>query len=368
MKKILLVAPLGGVPGGISRWTSHFLEYYNSLESKNCELNILSTARSMFVNINMPVWKRGWYAWKDYRKILRDFRHQVRKENYDVIHITSSGSLSLLKDMYMLEVAKRRGCKGIIHFHFGRIPSLAKNKNWEWKLLSRVCKRADKIVVLDNSSLETLKEYGFNNVELLPNPLAPEVETIINRNSELQRKKNTIIFAGHVVKTKGVFELLKACSTISGIKLNLIGHVTEGMRDEIEAIYGREHTWFTLCGEMPYEDVIKEMMQCDIFVLPTYTEGFPNVILEAMASGCAIITTPVGAIPQMLEEMDGMRYGVLVEPRDSEHLALAISTLITDEKFKSEMRKNVRQRVKERYNIQSVWKQLSGIWSTLAVV
>ena len=104
------------------------------------------------------------------------------------------------------------------------------------------------------------------------------------------------------------------------------------------------------------------MLSCDIFVLPTYTEGFPNVILESMACGCAIVTTPVGAIPEMLEEENGKQYGILVSPQNVQELKEGIEKMLNNETLKQECRKNVQQRVNERYNIDTVWKQMSKIW------
>ena len=58
----------------------------------------------------------------------------------------------------------------------------------------------------------------------------------------------------------------------------------------------------------------------DVFVLPSYTEGFPNVIIEAMAMGKPIIATSVGAIPEMLDE----GCGVVVPPKDADSLQKAL--------------------------------------------
>ncbi|MGM9800099.1 MAG: glycosyltransferase family 4 protein [Muribaculaceae bacterium] len=164
-----------------------------------------------------------------------------------------------------------------------------------------------------------------------------------------------------MIKTKGIFELLEACSKQDGIKLKIVGLATEHIRKEVYKIYGNAD-WFEICGEMEYVDVIKEMIKCDIFVLPTYTEGFPNVILEAMAVGCAIITTPVGAIPQMLEDDEFGKYGVFVEPKNAYALHSAISSLLCDENGKTEMRKNTKLRVNKRYNINAIWQQLLLLW------
>ena len=359
--KILLASPYGGVPGGISRWTEHIIEYYKQNGLQDCELDLLPMGRNQFVNINSPIVYRLWTALKDYRLILKKYKQQLRQKRYDVVHLASSASLSLIKDLYIIRQAKRKKTKSIVHFHFGRIPELSQARNWEWKLLVKVVKAADQVVVIDKASYDTLRANGFDNISLLPNPVAPRVVEIAAENANVQRVPRSLLFVGHVVKTKGVFELLEACSKIENINLQVVGHITPEMQAQIETLY-KDASWLTICGEKPYDEVVKEMCKCDVFVLPTYTEGFPNVILESMACGCAIVTTPVGAIPEMLEEENNNHYGVMVEPRNVEQLKAGIEKMLSDVDFKNECRANVQQRVIERYNIDSVWRQMTGIW------
>lgn len=359
-KKVLLVAPYGGIAGGISRWTSHIVDFYNHYGKDDCSLELVSTGRTTFVNANTPIWKRLWIARIDYRKIFKDFNYKI-KAKYDVMHLTSSGGLSLYKDLYMIRKAKKYGSKCIIHFHFGRIPELAKKNNREWKMVRKVVSEVDKAIVIDRKTYETLVSHGFENIVLMPNPFASAVEKIISDNPDISRQKHEILFTGHVKKTKGIFELLQACSDIDGIHLTVVGYVLAEVQQEIESMYGSPQ-WLTICGEKPYEEVIKEMMRCDIFVLPTYTEGFPNVILEAMAAGCAIVSTPVGAIPQMLEDDDRGKYGVLVAPRNVYALRKALVSLLDNETLKRELRLNVSRRVRERYNISSIWNKMVAVW------
>ena len=107
-----------------------------------------------------------------------------------------------------------------------------------------------------------------------------------------------------------------------------------------------------------YEDVIKEMLSAGIFILPSYTEGFPNVILESMTCGCPIIATSVGAIPEMLSEDSG----VLVEPGNVEMLKEAINFLLNDRTLANIYGENAKKRVKDNYSIPIVWEKLEDIW------
>ena len=263
----------------------------------------------------------------------------------------------------MLRLAKKHSLKTVIHFHFGRIPDIAAKNNWEWKLLQKVVRLADKAVVIDRFSYDTLTGRGFDNVVMLPNPIAPAVNEIIRKNVGVERKPGTVLFTGHMVRTKGIYELVDACRRLDNIRLKMVGYVTPDVRAELQELSGNAD-WLEITGEKPYDEVIKDMLECDVFVLPTYTEGFPNVILESMACGCAIVSTTVGAIPEMLAEKDGRRYGILVEPRNVQQLRDAIREMLGNEQLKTECRMNVRERVNERYNIQSVWNRLIGIWKS----
>lgn len=359
--KILLVAPYGGVQGGIARWTGHVIKYYELYGHRDCDMDLVSMGRSTFVNINSSFWYRIMTAIKDYRLIFRNYKRQLCEKQYNVVHLTSNANISLFKDLYLVYKAKRKGVKFVIHFRFGRIPELKKQNNWEWKLLCKVVKKVDKAVVIDSMSYKALEDSGFDNIEFLPNPLSSQVVDIVNNNREIERVARTILFVGHVVKTKGVVELVEACKEIENIRVRVVGTITDDMRNELSALTENAE-WLELVGEEPYEEVIKEMLRCDLFVLPTYTEGFPNVILESMACGCAIVTTPVGAIPEMLEEENGQRYGLLVEPQKIEPLREAIVEMLDDEELKKECRENVQKRVVERYNMNAVWNKLIDIW------
>ena len=91
----------------------------------------------------------------------------------------------------------------------------------------------------------------------------------------------------------------------------------------------------------------------DIFVLPSLYENFPACILEAMASKCAVVSTRVGGIPEMIE--DGAD-GVLIPANDSEALAESLTRLVEDKALRADMGSKARESVIRRYN----WKEASS--------
>ncbi len=359
--KVLLVAPASKSSGGISRWTQHIKAYYESLNEDSVNLEFFDTARSEFIPDDIAFIPRAKLAIKDYRIIIRDFKKFLKNNKLDVVHITSSAGFGLLRDLYMIKMARKKNSRSIVHFRFGRIPQLSKDNNWEWKLLSCVVKNADRVIVIDKRSYKSLVMSGFKNVSLLPNMIAPEVEKIINSMPAETRIPRRLLFVGHCIATKGVYELTEACKTLHNIQLVLLGAIKDDVKSELQFIAGGNE-WLEIMGEKTYADVIREMLKCDVFVLPTYTEGFPNVILEAMACGCAIVTTPVGAIPEMLGEEDGKSFGLMVKPKDSDQLKDAINIMLNNETFKKACGDNARIRVHERYSMSKVWERLTEIW------
>lgn len=362
--KVLMITPFHKNIGGIGVWANHIYDFYKSNEiNGNCVVDVLYKKIVRGLNIHKSIFHRLFYGCIDYIKLLWDEWKILKKNNYDVVHICSSASISLIKDFLMIKIAQFFKSKTIVHFHFGRIPDLAVKKNSEWKMICKVISTADHAIVIDNASYETLIKHGIKNVSYLPNPISPSILEEVKKCNEL-RLPRTLLFVGQGLRTKGIFELVGACQQIPNITLKMLGTITEENKNALYKKYGNP-SWLKILGNHKHDVVVKEMAKCDIFVLPTYTEGFPNVILEAMAVGCAIITTPVGAIPQMLENENDKQFGVLVTPKDIISLREAIIELLDNEKLKQELRVNVQRRVNERYNISFIWTQITNIWHSL---
>lgn len=360
--RVLLCSPYNAGPqdehGGIAVWADNIMEYYRTLET-DIQVCIIPYNRKRRNRGGRLM--RIWGAIADYHTAIEETYRQIIS-GIDVIHLCSSASISLIKDFLILKKAKRAGKKTVLHLHFGRIPLLAIKRNWEWCLLHIVLRWADDVITMDKQSYNVLQDSCSCNVHYLPNPLSRSIIAQVEQDSHLvQRINRKLTFVGHVIPSKGVFEMVEACRDLNDIKLHVFGKVGDDVRKRMETI-AECGNWLVFEGEVKHERVIHELLSTDVFLLPSYTEGFPNVILESMACGCAIVSTRVGAIPEMLEIESQEPCGLCCEPRDADALKSLIQYFLDNPVRSLEYRERAVKRVNLVYAVQNIWKQLNGIW------
>ena len=110
-----------------------------------------------------------------------------------------------------------------------------------------------------------------------------------------------------------------------------------GLYDALDRKSGEYGDEFRLRPNVSNQEKNELYMGCDIFLLPTYAEGLPNALLEAMSFGLPVITTPVGAIPEVIKDGEN---GFLIDPGDAKALSDRIITLIEDPGLRETMGKN----------------------------
>lgn len=353
------------VKGGINTWGNYVLNYWRKNGLNDVEIIPISFDRHREVGeVSTGFISRVGSGLKELGSSSKLAIKEMKYNCPDVVHLCTSASLSLLKDIILIKAAKKYNIKTILHLHFGRIPELQKINNWEWKLLLKTIRMVDVPVVMDEKSLNVLKANGLTNTVFLPNPLSEDVLNYCNRNQDKVKIPNQLLFVGHVLKSKGVIELVEGCVNIPNTKLRIVGKYSDDMKQELITLAKKRDNgnWLTFVGEMSHEDVIQEFLSAEIFVFPSYTEGFPNVILEAMACGCTIVASNVGAIPEMLD-VDHNACGLCISPRSTKSVTNAVYKIQNDPILKKGLAEAAKQRVKEKYAMSKVWNQLIKLWN-----
>lgn len=369
MMRILLLSPLPPPYGGIASWSSHIISHYKSIRGiSGVDLHHLSTSKRFGRITDKRKTVRFFGGFLNAFIIFFQFLNAVREIKLDVVHLTSSASLALFKDLIILTIAKAKKIKLIVHFRFGRIPDLVRKKNWEWKLLKAIAKRSTKVVVIDEKSYTALIQQGFKNIDYLSNPISPYILGLVEKGkNQKNREKQKVLFVGHISPAKGVYDLINACKEIPNIELELIGPYEESVKNKIYTLSKEKGNsdWVKMNGKQSLESIIEKMLATNVFCLPSHTEGFPNVILEAMACGCPIVATSVGAIPEMLNVSDQHnKCGTCVAPQNIVELKEAIEAYLHDEALAARHGNNAKARVVSEYNISAVWESLVDIWKS----
>ena len=294
--KILLLSPLPPPLGGIASWTLNVLGY---LSKTRCDVNHLNTAMKFRRVTSVSFFARVITGVLDFIYLFVKYIKALVLLKPDVIYLTSSGSLGLLSNYVIVFLASLFRIKRILHLRFGRVPELAEANNWEFLLLLRVINKCDSVIVLDNASYKALCDCKGINAKVfkVPNPVSVRVAefALMKRVAS----EDYYLFVGHVIKSKGIYELLDAYKEIkTSAKLLIIGPFEKEFLSELIEFVEK----YNLCDKIIFlgpkskEEVLDYMSRAKALVLPSYTEGFPNVVIEGMACGCPIIATNVGAI------------------------------------------------------------------------
>lgn len=370
VKKVLLVSPYSVIEvGGIGTWTKIMLDFCK--ERDDVQLHFQNTAtwlpksssqKHLFSHITIGV--------LDSASILIKLFFNMLRYRPDVVHYTSSAAMALHKDkMACFTVRKLFKKQFVIHWRFGRIPEIIESKNREYNNLLKVIKSASASIVIDERSYLSLQSIGASNVYNLPNPISISLQEESKRldveTVQRERDKGTILFVGHVIRTKGVIELVKACERCESVKkLILIGACNEeGLKQELVDLAAPRDNgqWLELKGELKREQVISYYRKCGVFCLPSYTEGFPNTVIEAFANAAPTIATNVGAIPEIISG----NCGICIPSKDVDALCDAIDSAFVNYDKTLEMGANGREKVLREYTIEEVYKGYQYIWDAV---
>jgi glycosyltransferase involved in cell wall biosynthesis len=146
------------------------------------------------------------------------------------------------------------------------------------------------------------------------------------REAGFSESGRLVLFVGALLKTKGLAELLEAyvglLRTEPDVWLAVIGDGDYRPAFERAAAAGGVRERILMLGRLPSERVGTWMRAADVFCLPSYSEGCPNVVLESLSCGCPIVATSVGGIPEICDD----RSSLLVPARDAKSLCVALET------------------------------------------
>ncbi len=352
MIKILGLYPLQG-NGGIASWTKKFLATFPNEEFVIIPIN--TAPDKDFTKYTGS--DRLRYGIKAFLRIRKNIKNIIENQtDIDIMHITTSGGLGVIRDNFVARMCKKKGIKTVMHCRFGSIKELYEGKGLKSRIFRNNTNLFDSIWVLDRRSatyLRTIPQLG-KKIELTPNSIE------VPNTCDLQPKKyNKVGFVGNIVLSKGIIELTKAVVSLGQeVELFIAGQGLEVDINQIKAIAGDAlGKSIHLLGHLNNSDAVRLVESLDIICLPTYYPGeaFPISILEAMSRGKLVVSCPRAAIPDMLTALDKSMCGILVPEKNSEAIKESIIWIISHKKEADNMCKKAYEKVKACYSTEVVY-------------
>ena len=226
----------------------------------------------------------------------------------------------------------------------------------------------DKIIAITPWELGFINKYGGKGkVEVLPNGMAESFFKKIKKNSFKQRHKikgKMVLFFGRLNVVKGPDKFVDIAKIIlkkrKDVTFVIVGP-DEGMREIVKNKIGDEKRIILMGAIRNRKEVIEMYQAADVFVLPSYREGLPLTLFEAMAAGNPVVASPVNGVPYEMKEPEN---GFLVRYGNNEGFAKRISELLDNKKLSNKISKNnMKKAVNYQWDVIS--KKTLGLYESL---
>ena len=359
--KIIGLFPLTG-NGGIASWAKKFMATFPDEEHAFSWVDV-SPAKPRTGEDEPMIYRitSGFFA---LLRVCCDIRTLLRKENFDILHTTTSGNIGSLRDYAVAKLCKKYGVKTIMHCRYGCITEDIHSKGLIGNLLRKSMNAFDQIWVLDSRSYNTLKNIKSlkDKVHLTPNSI-----DITEEMNPTPKEYKRVAFVGNLIPSKGLYELVEAC-TRTEVRLDVVGPGTEEVITKISALAGDKlNKSIFIHGRLPNAEAVKFMHDVDILALPTYytSEAFPISILEAMSLTKMVISCPRAAVKDMLTDINGKPCGMLVEPKSVDAIVDAINWCQAHKKEADIMCRKAYEKVATCYSKEVVYDLYRSLYAKL---
>nr|WP_062397079.1 glycosyltransferase [Pseudonocardia sp. AL041005-10] len=303
----------------------------------------------------------------------------LRRERFDVVHL--HGPLASIQGRIAARIARVPCIVNHVHgfyFHDGMARRTWLVHTTAERLLNRYF--ADYVVTVNSEDLDFARRNGFardpdrvvgtpgvgvDTARFAPDP---ERRAAVRRELGIPGDEFVVVFVGRLVTEKGVLELLTAFSDLLADRpawLLLVGDAAPSERDQsVRARLEEEHRRDPAAAARTLRlglrtDVPDLLAAADLAVQPSYREGMPVAVLEAMSAGVPLVATDIRG---SREAVDGGRAGVLVPPRDAPKLSAAVRALAADDRERTRLAAAGRARVEDHFAVPHALAPLMALY------
>ena len=277
----------------------------------------------------------------------------------DIVQIQSSDYYSFWESAYYAIMAKQKGVPVVVRYG-GAFDNFYGGSNARvQKMIRWILRQPDGIVVQSQSWKDYFsKIVDPQKLHVIGNAIPYQEE--IDRSDRKQKPK-LLFFCGQEAKRKGYFELIQAVENCEGcFELQILAANDDVHADMKERTILSKDIDIILMDSFSREELRTRIYpEADVFLIPSHGEGFPNSMLEAMGASLPIIATPVGAIPEVLENG---KEGFIVELGDIEALKSKIQVLALDHLLRRKMGDESYKTAMGKYEINSMFARFDRLW------
>lgn len=284
--------------------------------------------------------------------------------NVGVVHIHMASRGSYKRKSLVVRLCKKLGSKVLLHLHGAEFRDFYNNEcNVSKKQhIAQTFNLADCLIVLSTQWKEWV-DNTFNN--------SVNVKVVYNAVPQLSLPPKThtesknVAFLGRIGERKGVYDLIRCFPAVlekhpsARLVLAGDGEITEAKK-LVDKLNLGAHV--ELLGWISGEQKLKVLQEASVYCLPSYNEGFPMGVLEAMSAEIPVVSTYAGGIPDAITNgVDGL----LVEAGDVEALSKDLLSLLDSEELASKLTKSALLKFEKNFSFQAIKPQLENIYSEL---
>ena len=370
LRKVMIVGPLPPTVGGI---TTLIQEILRSKMPKRYAFTVFDTQRPTY-DFCKEVWdytlvfRIGWVRlvksliWTVAH--LMSFPFALLRNRPHVVHVNSVGYWVYWENGIYVLLSKIFRKRTLFHIHGGGFEDFYEKSNSIFKVLIRgILTLPDTVIVLSPSWHKFMsKLVSQNKIEVIENFVDSSAFSKVDRGKTPDRNVTVLFVGGYGAKAKGLYDFINAASlaTKKCRTINFVLLACAGIRGLVTLCKEKGITSNTrIEGYLEGSKKFEVFANSDIFVLPSYAEGFPVTMLEAMAAGLPIIASSVGAIPDVIKDGEN---GFLIEPGDYTTLASKICLLASDKNLRDKMAESNVNRIRRNYDKDIILKKLSDVY------
>lgn len=281
----------------------------------------------------------------------------------DVVHIHSSFGPSFYRKLPFINLSFAWKIPIVNHIHGAEFDDFYTNAGAsKQQLIQRAYNKCQALIALSDEWKENLSRIvQADKIHVIEN------YSVLQELHTDKRNHNQILFLGEIGKRKGCFDIPAVVQKVSE-KIPECHFVLAGAGQAKELLSELQEkklsAFVSFPGWVRGEEKDRLLRECDIFFLPSYNEGMPMSILDAMGYGLPIVSTLVGGIPKLVISGEN---GFLEQPGESERFAQDIIQLLTDEKLRMDAGRKSYEIVRDGYTLEAHLRKLEQVYKQVLV-